>query len=69
MRPRRYPYSGKKESTFVKADPKLVQNILGNTGFLDAISNAPTHKEMQIALDSNKIVSGNIKAKNIFGKI
>ena len=27
MRPRRYPYSGKKESTFVKADPELVLNI------------------------------------------
>lgn len=27
MRPRRYPYSGKKESAFVKADPALVLNI------------------------------------------
>ena len=27
MRPRRYPYSGKKESTFVKADPELMLNI------------------------------------------
>lgn len=27
MRPRRYPYSGKKESTFVKADPESVLNI------------------------------------------
>lgn len=27
MRPRRYPYSGQKESTFVKADPALVLNI------------------------------------------
>lgn len=27
-RPRRYPYSGKKESTLVKADPELVQDIL-----------------------------------------
>lgn len=44
MRPRRYPYSGKKESTFVKADPELVLNI-------------------------NKINTGNIQAKNIFGKI
>lgn len=44
MRPRRYPYSGKKESTRVKADPKLVLNI-------------------------NKINTGNIQAKNIFGKI
>ena len=28
MRPRRYPYSGKKESTFVKADSELVEKIL-----------------------------------------
>ena len=28
MRPRRYPYSGQRESTFVKADPKLVEQIL-----------------------------------------
>ena len=27
MRPRRYPYRGEKESTFVKADPELVLNI------------------------------------------
>ncbi len=28
MRPRRYLYSGKKESTFVKADNELVEKIL-----------------------------------------
>ena len=28
MRPRRYPYSGQKESTFVKADPELVEKLL-----------------------------------------
>ena len=28
MRPRRYPYSGKKESTFLKADPELVEKFL-----------------------------------------
>ena len=44
MRSRRYPYSGKKESTFVEAYPELVLNI-------------------------NKINTGNIQAKNIFGKI
>ena len=27
MRPKRYPYSGKKESTFVKADPELVKTL------------------------------------------
>ena len=43
MRPRRYPYSGKKESTFVKADPELVQNIL-----IDS-------KSLTTTLDTNKI--------------
>lgn len=28
MRPKRYPYSGKKESTFIKADNELVEKIL-----------------------------------------
>ena len=37
MRPRRYPYSGKKESTFVKADPELVRNLLTNTSFLESL--------------------------------
>jgi hypothetical protein len=27
MRPKRYPYSGKKESTFIKADNELLLNI------------------------------------------
>lgn len=35
MRPRRYPYSGKKESTLVKADLELVEKILRNTSFLE----------------------------------
>ena len=35
MRSRRYPYSGQKESTFVKADPKLVEKILRNTSYLE----------------------------------
>ncbi len=38
MRPRRYPYSGKKESTFVKADPELVEKLLRNTSFLECLS-------------------------------
>ncbi|MDS9114634.1 Uncharacterised protein [Streptococcus pneumoniae] len=37
MRPRRYPYSGKKESTFVKADPKIVEKILRNTSFVERL--------------------------------
>jgi hypothetical protein len=28
MRPRRYPYSGKKESTFIKADNELIEKLL-----------------------------------------
>ena len=43
MRPRRYPYSGKKESTFVKVDPELVQNML-----IDS-------KSLTTTLDTNKI--------------
>ena len=39
MRPKRYPYSGKKESTFVKADNELLLNIDKiNTGNIKAIN-------------------------------
>ena len=37
MRPRRYPYSGKKESTFVKADPALVEKLLRKTSYLESL--------------------------------
>ena len=37
MRPRRYPYSGQKEPTFIKADPKLVENALRNTSLRDRL--------------------------------
>ena len=37
MRPIGYPYSRKKESTFVKADSKLVEKILRNTSFLERL--------------------------------
>lgn len=37
MKPRRYPYSRKKESTFVKADPELVEKILRNTSYLESL--------------------------------
>nr|DAY37155.1 MAG TPA: hypothetical protein [Caudoviricetes sp.] len=37
MRPKRYPYSGKKESTFIKADNELVLNINKiDTGYMQA---------------------------------
>lgn len=35
MKPNRYPYSGKKESTFAKTDPELVEKILKNTSYLE----------------------------------
>ena len=41
MRPRRYPYRGEKESTFVKADPKLVENALKNTSFRECSQKKP----------------------------
>ena len=37
MRPRKYPYSGKKESTFVKADSELVEKLLRNTSYLESL--------------------------------
>ena len=37
MRPRRYPYSGQRESTFVKADPELVKSFSRNTSFLERL--------------------------------
>ncbi|VNI00767.1 Phage protein [Streptococcus pneumoniae] len=41
MRPKRYPYSGQKESTFVKADPELVEKLLRNTSFLECLQKKP----------------------------
>ncbi|CVK79336.1 hypothetical protein EQH27_09790 [Streptococcus pneumoniae] len=41
MRPRRYPYSGKKESTFVKVDTELVEKLLRNTSFLEHLQKKP----------------------------
>ena len=35
MKPNRYPYSGEKESTFIKADPKFVEKLLRNTSYLE----------------------------------
>lgn len=34
MRPRRYPYSRKKESTFIEADNELVEKLLRPGVFL-----------------------------------
>lgn len=35
MKSNQYPYSGKKESTFVKVDPELVEKVLRNTSLLE----------------------------------
>lgn len=38
MKPNRYPYSGeKKESTFLKADPRFVKNTLKNSSYLESL--------------------------------
>lgn len=37
MKPNRYPYSGKKESTFIKVDPELVRNILTYISYLESL--------------------------------
>ena len=49
MRPKRYPYSGKKGHAFVKADPKLVEKLLRpHSFFIDSESLTTT-------LDTKKI--------------
>lgn len=35
MRPNRYPYSGKKGHTLIKADHELVEKNLRNTSYLE----------------------------------
>lgn len=37
MRPKRYPYSGKKGHTLIKVDPELVEKILRNTSHLESL--------------------------------
>lgn len=51
MRPKRYPYSGKKESAFVKVDNELVQNIL-----IDS-------KSLTTTWDTNKISCRSLEAQ------
>ncbi|VMG34264.1 Phage protein [Streptococcus pneumoniae] len=48
MRLRRYPYSGKKESTFVKADPELVEKLLRNTSFLERLQKKPIGQSIDL---------------------
>lgn len=54
MRPRRYPYSGKKESAFVKADPKFVEKIL-----------KPTSVSIDFESLTTKLQAKNISVSNI----
>lgn len=49
MRPRRYPYSGKKESTFVKVDPEIVEKVL---------------KPISVSIDFESLTT-KLQAKNI----
>lgn len=37
MRPKRYPYSAKKEPTFIKADNELVEKNLRKTSYLESL--------------------------------
>ena len=54
MRPKRYPYSEQQESTFVKADPKLVEKLLRPYSFyIDSES-------LTTRLQTNNISVGNI---------
>ena len=50
MRPRRYPYSGKKEPAFVKADPRFIENTLRNTSYLESLQKEP----INFQIDSEK---------------
>lgn len=55
MRPKRYPYSGEKASTFVKADAELVEKLLRNTSFLERLQKKPIN--LQIDLEKFKRLS------------
>lgn len=37
MRPKRYPYSGKKGHTLIKVDPRFVENTLRNASYLESL--------------------------------
>ena len=50
MRPKRYPYSGKKGHALIKADSELVEKILRNTSFLEHLQKEP----INFQIDSEK---------------
>ena len=37
MKPKRYPYSGKKGHTLIKADPELFEKLLRNTSYIGSL--------------------------------
>ena len=54
MRPNRYPYSEKKESTFVKVDPELVEKLLRSHSFtIDSESLTTKLKAKNISVGNN----------------
>lgn len=54
MRPRRYPYSQKKEFAFVNADPELVEKILRPHSFyIDLESLTTKLKTENMRVDNN----------------
>lgn len=54
MRPRRYPYSGRKESTFVNVEPGLVEKLLRPHSFtIDSESLTTKLKAKNISVGNN----------------
>lgn len=64
MRPKRYPYSGKKESTFVKADPELVEKLLRNTSFLECLQKKPINFQIDLLERISRLESQVISLAN-----
>ena len=58
MRPRRYPYSGKKGHAFAKADPELVEKLLRPYSFyFDSESLTTKLKTENISVHNNIHIS------------
>lgn len=50
MKPKRYPYSGKKGHTLIKEDSELVEKFLRNTSHLESLQKEP----INFQIDSEK---------------
>lgn len=50
MKPKRYPYRGKKGHALIKADPELVEKFSRNTSFLEHLQKEP----INFQIDSEK---------------